>query len=87
MTEPSPSPVPTKQELLERAKRLAGPAIDHHDAAAVSRAQRNQAILELDDAHASVVEIATAVGLSRTQVYRVIEQAHLERSRTTADVA
>jgi len=83
----APCTVPSKQELLERAKRLAGPVIDHHEAAAVSRAQRNQAILELDDVGVPVVEIAKAVGRSRTQVYRVIEQEHIRRHNAAADVA
>lgn len=69
----------SKDALLQRARRLAGPARDHHEAHQESIAQRNQAIIELDDAGVPVAEIARELALSRTQVYRIIEAEHLRR--------
>ena len=77
---PQPSAITSRQELLDRARRLAGPGRDHREAASLSISQRNQAILELDDAGVPVGEIAAAVGLGRTQVYRIIEREHIRRT-------
>ncbi len=88
VTDPTkPTLVPTKQELLERAQRLAGPGRDHREAASISTQQRDQAILELDDAGVPVGEIATATGLSRTRVYQIIEREHIARRAQQPDVA
>lgn len=76
----------TKQELLARAQRLAGPGRDHREAAAISIQQRDAEILRLDDAEVPVGEIATATGLSRTRVYQIIEREHIRR-RAEAPVA
>ena len=78
--------IPTTQTLLERARRLAGPPRDHHDAHQATLQQRNQVILELDDAEVPIGEIAAATGLGRTQVYRIIEREHIRRRRA-ADAA
>lgn len=85
MTDQGPL-VATKQQLLDRAARLAGPGRDHREAASISTQQRDQAILALDDAGVPVGEIATAAGLSRTRVYQIIEREHIRR-RAQAPVA
>lgn len=79
MTDTTPSAVPTRAELLERVTRLAGPAADHDEAARVSRAARDKAILDADDAGIPQADIARAAGVTRMQVYRVVLDGHVRR--------
>lgn len=66
------APSPSRAELIERTHQLAGRLREQRRRLSIR--ERDQAIAELHAAGLSVRQIARAAGLSRTQVYRVLER-------------